>query len=149
MYQYNHKSIDHINAVLTEEEKSKITYEDRTTAFMKPLLKPVPNSTPAICVCPEYNLYGDGVELCAGGRSIAISMGKTIEEDYPNNHAKIDRVNYLDQLNPYVGHQLTQDLCQHCTVNSRVHSEIELEPNKNKVFKTLDDMTLIKDFKQD
>ena len=147
VYLYNNKAIDLIHSTFSAQERQKITYEDRHTAFMKPVLKPVPNSLPAICACPDYNLYGDGVEICAGGRSIAISMGKTIEEDYPNYHVKIDRENYLDRLN--VHDQLQQDLCQYCTVNTKTHVAIELEPNKNMVYKTLDDMPLIKNLKQD
>jgi organic radical activating enzyme len=145
MYLYNNKAVDISLNKLTSAESEKISYVERSDAFMKRLLEPVPDSLPAICGCPDYNLYGDGVDICGGGRPIATSMGKTIEEDYPYYHAKIDRVNYLDQLNSYS--QFKQEFCQYCVVNTKNHSAIELAPNKNKKYKELEDMDLIKNYK--
>ena len=48
----------------------------------------------------------------------------------------------MDQLNSY--DQLKQEFCQYCVVNTKTHSAVELEPNKNKKYKELEDLDLIK-----
>lgn len=102
-------------AIMKEKFPDKVSIVDRTDFWVNPT-KPVPNTTPAICLNPEHLYYDYRVYACPHSQSIARHNGSQVMLSEPLG------LHFLDSM-ARIRHNQEKEICSMCISNQKVRNK--------------------------
>lgn len=124
-YSRNEETINRFLEVIRDEPfRHKVTVDDTTTHLIPPR-EPVPNSTPAECLCDAYSVFKGCVEICGPARNVIHNLGWN-PEDFPKLSVPISE-NYLDFFKDE--DRFDMEWCKYCIANQKVAVRAERVKN--------------------